>query len=39
MRAYFLGNFDAERGRIHSYSTERQVKSDKKEAADSMKDN
>ena len=39
MRAYFLGDFDAERGRIHSYSTERQVKSGKKEAADSMKDN
>ena len=35
--AYFLDDFDAERRRILSYSTELQVKSDKKEAQDSIK--
>ena len=39
MRTYFLGDFDAEWGRILIYSTEWQVKIGKKEAAVSIKGN
>ena len=39
MRTYFLGDFDAEWGRILIYSTERQVEIGKKEVAVSIKDN
>ena len=39
MCTYFLGDFDAELGRILIYSTERQVEIGKKEVAVSIKDN